>query len=217
MCGQREEGSDIPSPGSPLTSSIRLLLTSDLCGWPRSDLDHSRYVPEPELAAKEAHAQRARSWGLKTVQLFCGILMEPAMTDESHFGIQLSSRRIEAVMPQCGGRSEARISFTSTKDVGMAIASIGRYEPKQLADRIAISGDACTLRELAEMWGAITRQSVQLVVRPLETYDAGNEIARQRRLAAGKGHLDLVRQHASWVNNGEWKWTRISQYLAGDL
>lgn len=139
------------------------------------------------------------------------------MTNHTHFGIMLSSRRIEAVMPQCGGRTDPKISFTSTKDVGMAIASISRHEPRQLADRIVISGDACTLRELAETWGAITRHSVQLAVRPLETYDAGGDIAKQRRLAAGKGYVDLARQHAGWVNNGEWKWTRISQYLAGDL
>jgi hypothetical protein len=180
-----------------------------------SELDHSHWAPEPELPAKEEHAQRARSWGLKTVQLFCGILLEPAMSNRSKFGISLSNGCIEAVLAQ-NGRSDPQITFTSTKDVGMVIASIARYDPGQLEDRITISGDTCTFRELAQRWEALTRRPVQLAVRPLETYHAGNEISKQRRLAAGKGYVDLAKQHSAWVNNGEWRWTKIEQYLAGD-
>jgi hypothetical protein len=135
------------------------------------------------------------------------------MTNQSQFGILLSNGRIEAVLAR-DNRSGPQITFTSTKDVGMAIASIARYDPQQLQDRITISGDSCTLQELAQTWEALTQRPVQLVVRPLETYHAGSEISKQRRFAAGKGYMDLTRQHSAWVNNGEWRWTTIEQYLA---
>ncbi|KAH0614050.1 uncharacterized protein H6S33_005936 [Morchella sextelata] len=185
--------------------------------------DHRMFTFPSPLSAKQEQSQRSREDGIKTVQIFCGMLMDYVIPSGSWFGVDLPNRHIDAVVPG-GGRAEPKISFTSIGDVAMAIASVARRRPSTLPDVIHIAGDTCTLRQLGEHWQTITRSRVHIATTDLASFRQGvlergsSNLALYYRLAAGEGLLNYGSSNANaWLSTGvQWQWKSIQQQIAGN-
>lgn len=198
------------------------LLTLLFWFLPCSGPDHRFFTFQSPLARKQEQSQRSREDGIKTVQIFCGMLMEYVVPSGSWFGVDLPNRRIDAVVP--AGLPEPKVSFTSIGDVAMAIASVARRRPNTLPDVIRISGDSCTLRQLGESWQNLTRSRVHIATTDLAAFKQSviernsSSVAHYYRLAAGEGLLDYSTTHANaWLSAGiQWQWKSIQQQIAGN-
>lgn len=183
--------------------------------------DHRLFNFQSPFACKDEQSRRAREDGVKTVQIFCGILMEWVLPSGSWFGVDLPNRRVDAVVP--AGCSEPKVSFTSIGDVAFAIASIARQCPSRLPDVIHVAGDSCTLRQLGEYWETLTRARVQTATIDLATFKRSvlernsSNVSHYYRLAAGEGMLDYSTKHANaWLSAGvQWQWKSVQQQIAG--
>ncbi|KAF3188350.1 hypothetical protein TWF788_001026 [Orbilia oligospora] len=105
---------------------------------------------------KRRQTQRARAAGVRTVQIFCGIIMENIISGP-HTGVDFlpSRRRIMALTSDNG--VEHPVSFTSSWDVGKAIAAVSTM-PAAVThgdlDQVHISGDISSWSKLAKLMSA---------------------------------------------------------------
>ncbi|KAK6524907.1 hypothetical protein TWF281_011801 [Arthrobotrys megalospora] len=105
---------------------------------------------------KRRQTEMARAAGVRTVQIFCGIIMENIISGP-HTGVEFlpSRRRIMALTSDSGG--EHPVSFTSSWDVGKAIAAVSTMPvavTRGDLDQVHISGDTSSWSKLAKLMGA---------------------------------------------------------------
>ncbi|KAI5783628.1 hypothetical protein EDC01DRAFT_632184 [Geopyxis carbonaria] len=198
-----------------IIANVRLYIPSDFGAAP--DLYS---IGLRSSIVKDQHARRSRELGLKTVQVFCGLFLETTLPDNRGLGFSLSNARVDPV--ESLSRPQPRVSFTSVEDVGMALMSIAsQYRPDKLhthPDKITISGDAFTFRELASMYTGITGRQVRVRPSTLETFQADDrDISSYLRYAAGYGLLDLsTANHNQSLNPQEsvFRWHRVFDRLS---
>ncbi|KAF3273557.1 hypothetical protein TWF970_008927 [Orbilia oligospora] len=128
---------------------------------PEFSFDHTLWDPRRIPMAsvvddKRRQTQRARAAGVRTVQIFCGIIMENIISGP-HTGVDFlpSRRRIMALTSDNG--VEHPVSFTSSWDVGKAIAAVSTM-PAAVThgdlDQVHISGDISSWSKLAKLMSA---------------------------------------------------------------
>ncbi|RVD87447.1 uncharacterized protein DFL_001682 [Arthrobotrys flagrans] len=128
---------------------------------PEFSFDHTLWDPRRIPMAsvvddKRRQTQRARAAGVRTVQIFCGIIMENIISGP-HTGVDFlpSRRRIMALTSDNG--VEHPVSFTSSWDVGKAIAAVSTM-PVAVThnglDQIHISGDTSSWSKLSKLMNA---------------------------------------------------------------
>ncbi|KAK6332059.1 hypothetical protein TWF718_002594 [Orbilia javanica] len=128
---------------------------------PEFSFDHTLWDPRRIPMAsvvddKRRQTQMARAAGVRTVQIFCGIIMENIISGPST-GVDFlpSRRRIMALTSDNG--VEHPVSFTSSWDVGKAIAAVSTM-PVAVThgdlDQVHVSGDISSWSKLAKLMHA---------------------------------------------------------------
>ncbi|KAK6497499.1 hypothetical protein TWF481_011906 [Arthrobotrys musiformis] len=128
---------------------------------PEFSFDHTLWDPRRIPMAsvvddKRRQTELARAAGVRTVQIFCGIIMENIISGP-HTGVDFlpSRRRIMALTSDNG--VEQPVSFTSSWDVGKAIAAVSTM-PVAVThgdlDQVHISGDTSSWSKLAKLMNA---------------------------------------------------------------
>lgn len=176
--------------------------------------EHTGYNCPPSFRAKQEHAENMRARQIKTVQIFCGMVLEWSLTPQ--YGIDFSRGEVNAVVPDKG--PEPKVTFTSIIDVARTIATlVARYTPGQLPDSVKISGDALTLRELSQVCETIYRRpftyrTIDVGQHRAYNSSTGTTISAYYQLLTGEGRLDFSTwNHNSWIPG---TWLTVRDYLS---
>ncbi|KAG0633469.1 hypothetical protein HOY80DRAFT_1063689 [Tuber brumale] len=182
--------------------------------------DHRFFNYQSPFAQKQVHSNNVRDAGVKSVQIFCGIFMEYAISSGRHLGIDLPGRRVTTVVQ--AGRPEPRVSFTSIRDVAITIAFVASRTPSSLPDAVRIAGDTWTLRQLGEYYESITGDEVNITTQDYTAFSASvlqdghQNINSHYQLAAGAGLLDYSTNNDNeWASAGRPHWRSIEYLLPG--
>ncbi|KAK6540018.1 hypothetical protein TWF694_008851 [Orbilia ellipsospora] len=127
---------------------------------PEFSFDHTVWDPRripigSVVDDKRRQTEIARAAGIRTVQIFCGMIMENIISGP-HTGVDFSARRRVAAVSSDEG-IESPISFTSSWDVGRAIAAISTMPASVVRgdlDQVYISGDTSSWSKIAKLMSA---------------------------------------------------------------
>ncbi|KAF3926871.1 hypothetical protein ABW20_dc0104086 [Dactylellina cionopaga] len=146
---------------------------------------------------KRRQTEMARASGVRTVQIFCGMIMENIISGP-HTGVDFSARRrVDIVSPDNG--TEPSISFTSSWDVGRAIAAVSTMPAAVIRgdlDQVYISGDTGTWSKLAKLMSAQSH-FINAVNFESRFLDSTSPIEFFIRIAAADGQLHFPAQQSS--------------------
>ncbi|EPS41035.1 hypothetical protein H072_5074 [Dactylellina haptotyla CBS 200.50] len=174
---------------------------------PEFSFDHTVWDPRripigSVVDDKRRQTEMARAAGIRTVQIFCGMIMENIISGP-HTGVDFSARRrVMAVSTDSG--SESAISFTSSWDVGRAIAAISTMPAGVLRgelDQVYISGDTSSWSKIAKLMNA---QVTYVGASTFESQyiDHSSPIESFIRIAAADGQLHFPAQQSSRSRRG---------------
>ncbi|KAI0628747.1 NAD-P-binding protein [Trametes polyzona] len=180
--------------------------------------DHHDWDVKRELAAHAREA--ARGTPTQVIAVYTGLFTELAF---NVIGFDLENNAFT-----CFGAPSQRISFTSTADVGRALARLSTLALEPLTagkvpDELRISGSTASFEEVRDLVarargvqkGVIGSEDLELRKRALRD-TPGSHVADYIRVLMGEGKLDLSRENAnSLVNPAEafWKWKSVVDQL----
>ncbi|EWC47097.1 hypothetical protein DRE_03466 [Drechslerella stenobrocha 248] len=148
---------------------------------------------------KQRQTEYARAAGVRTIQIFCGMIMENLLADPARTGVDFNKRRILAVSPNGVSEPSTLISFTSSWDVGRAIAAVATMPASILrtdVKSIYISGDTSSWSRLAGIMNALP-QPVEVSSFESQCIHRSSPIEAYLRIAAAEGQLYFPSSHSS--------------------
>ncbi|KAK6346305.1 hypothetical protein TWF730_010634 [Orbilia blumenaviensis] len=175
---------------------------------PEFSFDHTLWDPRRIPMAsvvydKQRQTRMARAAGVRTVQIFCGIIMENIISGPpTGVDFHPSRRRIMALTPDSG--EQHPISFTSSWDVGKAIATVSAMQVATTRgdlDQFHISGDTSSWSKLAKLMNAqyhpISASSFESQI-----LNRDSPIEHFIRIAAAEGQLHFPSPQSSRSRRG---------------
>ncbi|KAK6353075.1 hypothetical protein TWF696_005065 [Orbilia brochopaga] len=163
---------------------------------PEFSFDHTLWDPRripihSVVWDKQRQTEFARAAGVRTIQLFCGIIMENLTAGPARTGVDFARRRLTAVTPDGTADPSTSISFTSSWDVGRAIAAISTMPASIMRgdiDSVYISGDTSSWSKLAKLM-SVPPQVVDVSTFESRYVDRGSPLEAYLRIAAAEGQL----------------------------
>ncbi|KAJ6263528.1 hypothetical protein Dda_2092 [Drechslerella dactyloides] len=163
---------------------------------PEFSFDHTlwdpRRIPVGSVVwDKQRQSANARAAGVRTIQLFCGIIMENLTAGPARTGVDFARRRLLAVTGDGIIDPSTSISFTSSWDVGRAIAAMATMPASLMHgdfDSIYISGDTSSWSKLAKLMN-VRPQVVDVSTFESRYVDRHSPLESYLRIAAAEGQL----------------------------
>lgn len=195
-------------------SQVKLYIPSEF------GVDHDVHdFPHAEWDQKKHHAKLAKQvlTHTKMCRIFVGLFTEESIGP--WFGLDGDKARYQAI-----GSADTLVSFSSLQDVGMAVASVCRLPYESVPERMHISSDTVSIRDVAhimEQAGSphITIEEIELAAFKEKTLASSSaDPSQYLRFLVGEGKIkhtsDGLGNDNELVNPGEslWKWHTLTQY-----
>lgn len=178
-------------------------------------VDHTTHeFPASEWDAKKVHYTKAHQLlgpkNIKICRVYIGLFLEDSIGP--WFGFDTKAGIYEAI-----GTGDEKITFTSLKDVGLAIASLVALPLEDIPEQVRIAGDSLSIKQIAKTMTTAGAGPIAITSVPLEGYrqrvvDAQKGTETFLRFLMGEGRIDHSTDGMGNLNelvNPEektWKW-----------
>lgn len=179
-----------------------------------------RRIPTPSvITSKQRQSILARANGVRTIQIFCGIITEGVFdpSRSPYYGLEQSPSappHLTAVMPNNPKTPEPMIAFTSKWDVGRAIAIVCALHTTMPVDQIYIAGEVCGWSKLQKVTGA-SIEEVGVTAFEKRYLDRNSDLETFIRVAAAEDLLNFSTRNRLNDNilvdpRKDYRWRRLS-------
>lgn len=153
----------------------------------------------------------------KVCRIFIGLFTEDSIGP--WFGLDTKNGVFETI-----GSPDQVVSFTSLHDVGNVVAQVARMPVEDVPTQLRVSGDALTIRQLAEVMESASKSSIQYKELDLEQYkketlaEGTTDPSKYLRFLMGEGKINHTVSGQGngneLVNPGQrhWRWKTMKQY-----
>ncbi len=149
----------------------------------------------------------------KVCRIYVGLLLEDSIG--LWFGMDVKRKMFNAI-----GSADIPVSLAAFRDVGHVVAQLARMPYEDIPPKLRISGDASTMKQVAEVMENAGSPSLTVRTTDLEGYKnaaIGENTAdpmKYLRFLTGKGKIDYSASGDELVNPKQeiWRWKTVKQY-----
>jgi len=177
-----------------------------------SQTNHKNWNSKKRLQA----AARAASPNLKVIAVYTAAFLENFI--QPYLGLDTANKHFTAL-----GSADGKFSLTAKADIAASVtrlALLAAANPSSVPDHVRLAGDTKSIRELAEIFGRASGETIQVTEEPVGILPDGEQdgvpaLLRLLRIGMTNGEIDFSKDNqGELVNPGQslWKWKTAEAY-----